>query len=40
MAAISADRIGGGTPVAGYRLTPFFGVELRRDFGRADQIAE
>jgi hypothetical protein len=34
------DRLGRGTMVASYHLTPFFRVEPRDDFGRAHQVAE
>jgi hypothetical protein len=33
VAAAPGDRFGGGTMIAGYQLSPFFRVELSRDFG-------
>ena len=40
MAAESSDRLGRGAMVARNHRTPFFGVELSSDFGRAYKIAE
>ena len=40
MAAHLGDRRRGGIEIAGDEVAPFFGIELRGDAGRADQIAE
>ena len=40
MSTKSSDRLGRGAMVSSHHLTPFFGVELSSDLGRAHEIAE
>jgi len=40
VAAVTDDRFGCSTMVAGYHLTPFFGVEPRGNLGGANQVTK
>jgi hypothetical protein len=40
MAAVASYRLSNGVMIAGNQLALFFRIELRCDFGRADQITK
>ena len=40
MAAVLADRLGGGVEIGSDEIAPILGVERGREAGRSDQIAE